>query len=158
MMGDDFTRGSAAQIGPQIEALLAQGQQVTLEISGESMRPTLKPGRDAVVLARFEDWPPRRGDILFFKSDRSPSGYALHRVKRVETGGPVMNGDAQNWLEGPIARDRVLARAIMLLRAGKPVDVDGRGYRAYVWLWGLTRPIRWPLFAAWRGIKGFLAR
>lgn len=151
---DGFQRGAAADIGPRIEALLAQGQQVTLQVSGDSMRPTLKPRRDAVILAPLDAWPPKKGDILFFKSDKSQSGYALHRVRKFQDGMPVMNGDAQNWLEGPVPRDRVLARAIVLLRDGKPVDVDGRGYRLYVRVWGWTRPIRWPIFAVWRGIKG----
>lgn len=155
-INNGFQRGSAADIGPQIEAMLASGQQVTLQISGDSMRPTLKPRRDAAILAPMDIWPPKRGDILFFKSERSPSGYALHRVFRLEEGGPIMNGDAQAWAEGPIAREDVLARAIALLRDGKPVDIDKTGYRLYVRLWRLTKPIRHPMFAAWRAIKGII--
>lgn len=151
---DGFQRGSAAAIGPQIEAKLAAGEQVVLQVSGDSMRPTLKPRRDAVVLDVMDTWPPKRGDILFFRSERSPSGYALHRVVRVTPEGPIMNGDAQNWVEGPIARDMVLAKAVALMRAGKPLDVSKPGYRIYVSLWRFTRPIRHPMFALWRKIKG----
>lgn len=153
MMGDGFERGSAADIGPRIEALLAEGQQVTLQISGDSMRPTLKPRRDAAILAPMTEWPPKKGDILFYRSQRSPSGYALHRVRKLQNGGPIMNGDAQTWVEGPLDREQVLARAIALLRAGKPLDITARGYRAYVALWRLTLPVRRPMFAAWRAIK-----
>lgn len=150
---DGFERGAARDIGPRTEAMLARGEQVIFQVSGDSMRPTLKPRRDAVVLAQLEAWPPQKGDILFFRSDKGQGGYSLHRVYKLEDGMPVMNGDAQHWLEGPIPRDRVLAKAIVLLREGEPVDVDGRGYRVYVSLWRWTRPIRWPMFAVWRGIK-----
>lgn len=150
---DGFDRGSAAEIGPRMEALLRQGQQVTLQVSGDSMRPTLKPRRDAVVLAPLTQWPPERGDILFYRSAKSPSGYALHRVYRLTPGGPIMNGDAQVWVEGPLRQGDVLAKGIALLRKGEPFDVEQRSYRIYVTLWRLTRPIRWPMFALWRGIK-----
>ncbi|MDR0896700.1 MAG: S26 family signal peptidase [Oscillospiraceae bacterium] len=157
-INDGFTRGAAADIGPKIEFLLAQGQQVTLQISGDSMRPTLKPRRDAAVLAALQKWPPRRGDILFFKSERSAGGYTLHRVLRVRPEGVIMNGDAQGWIEGPIPREAVIGQAVALLRNGKPLNVQGRGYRVYVALWRFTRPFRWPLFALWRAIKGALKR
>lgn len=150
---DGFNRGDAAQIGPQMEALLEAGQHVMLQVSGDSMRPTLKPRRDAVVLEPMAAWPPKKYDILFYRSQRSPSGYALHRVRRVTAEGPYMNGDAQTWVEGPIARDQVLAKVIMLLRKEEPYDIDKRSYRLYLRLWSLTRPIRKPLFAVWRGIR-----
>ncbi len=155
---DGYQRGDAATIGYRMEQLLAQGQQVTLQISGDSMRPTLKPRRDAAVLAPLDIWPPKRHDIVFFKSERSPSGYALHRVRRIKADGLIMNGDAQAWTEGPIPKDRVLAKAILLMRNQNPVNVDGIGYRGYVWCWSLTLPIRWPLFAIWRGIKQLLGK
>lgn len=146
-------RASAVEIGARIETMMAQGQTAVLEITGDSMRPTLKPGRDAVVLAPLESWPPKKGDILLFHTPRAQGGYSLHRVYSVKPEGPVMNGDAQQWTEGPVAREQVVAQAIALLRKGQPVDVQRRGYRAYVWLWRWTRPIRWPMFALWRGIK-----
>lgn len=152
-MNDGFSRGDAAQVGPRIEALLAEGQHVMLQVSGDSMRPTLKPRRDAVVLEPLQAWPPKKYDILLYRSERSQSGYALHRVRRVKDAGPVMNGDAQTWMEGPIARDQVLAKVIMLLRKDEPYDIDKFSYRLYLRLWSLTRPIRRQLFALWRGIQ-----
>lgn len=150
---DGYTRGDAEVIGPRIEAMLQRGEQVTLQISGDSMRPTLKPRRDAVVLAPLLRWPAKKGDILFFRSERSASGYALHRVHRVAPEGVYMNGDAQNWIEGPIPREKLLAEAIALIRNGKLLDVCDKRYKAYVFLWRFTRPIRHQLFSLWRKIK-----
>jgi len=151
---DGFQRGDAAVIGPRMEALLDAGQQVTLQISGDSMRPTLKPRLDAAVLEKLSAWPPRRGDILFFK--RENGEYVLHRVRRVKEDGAIMNGDAQNWTEGPVTRDMAIAKAVALVRKGRVVDVNAPLYRAYVACWFVTRPIRWPLLAAWRAIKRLL--
>lgn len=152
-----YRHDSAAVIGPYMEECLARGEAVTLQISGDSMRPTLKPGRDAAILEPIGDAPIHRGDILLFTSLRSPSGYSVHRVIRVNGDTLTMNGDAQNWTED-IQRDAVLARAIALLRRGEPMNVDGVFYRLYVTLWGITRPIRFKMFALWRGIKGVLGR
>lgn len=150
---DGYTRGDASIIGPQIESMLSQGEQVTLQISGDSMRPMLKPRRDAVVLAPLTHWPARKGDILFFYSMRAASGYALHRVVRVTPEGVYMNGDAQNWIEGPIPREMVLAIAIAFIRKGKPVSIQNPLYKLYVFLWRSTRRVRFQLFALWRKIK-----
>lgn len=151
---DGFTTGAAADIGPQIEAMLSRGEQVVLLISGNSMRPTLKPGRDAVIIEPVSVWPPKRGDILFYRSERGESGYSVHRVYRVKPQGPIMNGDAQEWVEGPLEREAVLGAVVGLLRAGDLLDTEKLSYRAYVFFWRFTRPIRWPLFALWRKIKG----
>lgn len=148
-----FTQGSARDIGPQIEMMLKAGGHVTLQVSGDSMRPLLKPRRDAAVLETLSEWPPRKGDILFYRTPRSNSGYALHRVRRIMPNGVIMNGDAQTWVEGPIPREDVLAHAVMLLRGGAPLETETFGYRAYIRLWPLTRFIRWPMFALWRGIR-----
>ena len=153
-IADGYSRGDAALIGPQMEAMLSRGEQITLQISGDSMRPTLKPRRDAAVLAPLSDCPAKKGDILFFRSERSASGYALHRVWRVTPEGVYMNGDAQNWVEGPIPRERVLATAIALIRKGKPFNIENPMYKAYIFLWRFTRRARFQLFALWRKIKG----
>jgi len=133
--------------------MLLRGEQVLLQISGDSMRPTLKPRRDAALLAPITRWPTKRGDILYFRSERSASGYALHRVFKVSPEGVYMNGDAQNWVEGPIPKDAVLAVAVALIKKGKPFNIENPLYKAYVFLWRFTRRVRFQLFALWRKIK-----
>lgn len=150
---DGYQRGAAREIGPRIRWMLSTGQQVTLQVSGDSMRPTLKPRRDAVVLEPLDKWPPRKRDILFFESARSAGGYSLHRMIRARGDTAVMNGDAQGWIE-TVAQEDVIGRVVALVRKGKMVDVNSAAYRAYAWGWRFTRPFRKPLFALWRSIKG----
>ena len=148
---DGYQRGDAAEIGPMIEAMIEARQNVTLQISGDSMRPTLKPRRDAAVIAPIRQWPPEKGAILFFKRDSGE--YVLHRVLRVKNGACIMNGDAQEWTEGPVTREMAIAEAIAIVRKGKMIEVENPKYRVYVRLWRLTKPIRRPMFACWRAIK-----
>lgn len=151
---DGYQRGDAAEIGPMIEAMIEAGQDVTLQISGDSMRPTLKPRRDAAVLSRVHQWPPEKGTILFFK--RKTGEYVLHRVLRVKDGACTMNGDAQEWTEGPVTEQMAIAEAIAIIRKGRMIEAEQPKYRAYVRLWRLTRPLRKPMFALWRGMKKLL--
>lgn len=155
-MNDSFKRGAAAEIGPLIREKLALGETVTLQISGDSMRPFLKPGRDAAVLESIRDWPPKRGDVLFFQ--RADGGYVLHRVRKISGEGLVMNGDAQTWTEGPVTREMAVALASGFLRKGKLVTNEQTGYRLYKALWPCTRPLRRGLFALWRGVKKLLGK
>ena len=151
---DGYQRGDAAEIGPMIEAMIEAGQNVTLQISGDSMRPTLKPRRDAAVLSRVRQWPPEKGTILFFK--RKTGEYVLHRVLRVKDGACTMNGDAQEWTEGPVTEQMAIAEAIAIIRKGRMIEAEQPKYRAYVRLGRLTRPLRKPMFALWRGMKKLL--
>ena len=153
---DGYRRGDAAEIGPVIEAMIERGEPVTLQVSGDSMRPPLKPRRDAVVLSKLPAWPPKRGTILFFK--RKTGEYVLHRVLRVVGDGCILNGDAQQWTEGPVTQEMAVAYATAIVRKGKLIDSDAKGYRAYVRLWRLSRPVRRPVFALWRGVKKLLGR
>lgn len=155
-MIDGYRRGDAAEIGPMIEAMIARGENVTLQVSGDSMRPTLKPRRDAVILTKIESWPPKRGTILFFR--RKTGEYVLHRVLRVKDGACTINGDAQQWTEGPVTQEMAIAQEAAIMRKGRLIDADDKKYRTYVRLWRLTRPIRWPMFAAWRLLKKILGR
>ncbi|MCL1796616.1 MAG: S26 family signal peptidase [Clostridia bacterium] len=150
-----FVPRDAAVVGPEMEALFAKGEQVTLQVSGDSMRPTLKPRRDAVLLAPSRGEPFHKWDILLFRSGRSASGYALHRVARMSNGKLTMNGDAQVWTED-ISPGDVVAKAIVLIRNGKPVDPYCFRYRLFAAVWSITRPARFRLFAIWRGIKQFI--
>lgn len=151
-MIDGFLRGAGAEIGPRIEAMLARGETVTLQVSGDSMRPTLKPRQDAAVLVPVGDEPVARGEILFFRTGRAAGGYSLHRAVKVTRAGLVMNGDAQGWTEW-ISRDDVLARAVAVERDGNLVDLTDEKSRNFFRYWRYTRLFRKPMFAVWRLIK-----
>ena len=131
-----------------MQAAFAQGGSYCLVVTGWSMSPTLKPGRDAVRLTRSRK--PRWGDIVFVP--RRCGGYMLHRVvKLLPGGGAVLSGDGQTWLEEV---DEIIAVAEAIRRNGKWVSSENPVYRVYVFLWFFTRPIRGVLVKLKRLMKG----
>ena len=105
----------AAVLMPEYEALLREGAELPLVISGESMLPFLRPGRDTVYLKQPEG-ALQAGDIAFF---RRPNGaYVLHRVQRAEPGLYWFLGDAQTRVEGPLPAQCVFAY-VTAVRRGK---------------------------------------
>ena len=131
-----------------MQAAFAQGGSYCLVVTGWSMSPTLKPGRDAVRLTRSRK--PRWGDIVF--APRRCGGYMLHRVvKLLPGGGAVLSGDGQTWLEEV---DEIIAVAEAIRRNGKWVSSENPVYRVYVFLWFFTRPIRGVLVKLKRLMRG----
>ena len=104
------------QIMPVLEELLAQGQTVNLTVTGSSMAPFLRHGRDQIRFRR-PDRPLKRGDMAFF---RRPNGqYVMHRVARVTSEGLWLIGDGQQSLEGPVPEGRVFAVVTQVCRKGR---------------------------------------
>lgn len=131
---------------PEIREILKMGGRFELLVSGSSMSPTLKDQRDSVLLAAPQGVL-NRNDILFFM--RGDGSYVLHRmVGRDSDGRLIMNGDAQNWTER-IEPSQVIAVVERIRRRGRWIRISDRGYRMYVELWGLTRPIRPLIFRMW---------
>lgn len=91
-------------------------EALPLVISGSSMTPFLKHGRDTVYLSRLERQP-KRGDMLLYRRDTG--AYILHRVVRVEAGICTMVGDAQTMLEPGIRPDQIIAIVTAVDRKGK---------------------------------------
>lgn len=133
----------AAVLMPEYEALLREGAELPLVISGESMLPFLRPGRDTVYLKQPEG-ALQAGDIAFF---RRPNGaYVLHRVQRAEPGLYWFLGDAQQRIEGPLPARCVFARVTAVRRGERLVLPDSRIWRFFAGPWlRARRPRRWLL-------------
>jgi hypothetical protein len=141
---------AAAPRNPQLDALrrsLAALGSVTLTVTGDSMVPTLHHLKDAVVLTPLSDadWPPKRGQIIY--AQRADGSQVMHRVLKAVSGGAILSGDGQVWLEGPIPRERVFAKVTMLRRNGKMVNVESRAALIYGRAWLALRPFRRKIFA-----------
>lgn len=135
-----------------MEQTFSQGGGYCLAVTGYSMSPTLKPGRDMVRLVSPRGRIVRRGDIVLAR--RRGGGYMLHRVTRLlPDGGAVLNGDGQVWLE-EVDGDDILAVAEAIRRKGKWISAENAGYRTYVFFWGFTRPIRGALVKLKKTLEG----
>ena len=106
----------AAVLMPEYEALLREGAELPLVVSGGSMLPFLAPGRDSVLL-KAPDRPLRRGDIVFYR--RKNGAYVLHRLLRIDSGRCWMVGDAQTVIEGPLDEGCIFAYVTQVQRKGR---------------------------------------
>lgn len=98
--------GSLKDSEPIFRAVLESGGTFTLKPRGNSMRPTIIPGRDGVSIVRLEG-EAQLYDILLYK--RQDGSFVLHRVAAVEKDGTfTMCGDYQVILERGIRREDVV--------------------------------------------------
>ena len=90
-----------------IEDTVKKGSSMPLVVTGNSMEPFMKDGRDTVWLECCKDSDYKRGKILLFK--REDEKIVLHRVRKVMPDDVlIMNGDAQYWCE-EIKKEQALA-------------------------------------------------
>ncbi len=122
----------AAVLMPEYEALLRDGAELPLVISGESMLPFLRPGRDTVFLRKPES-PLRRGDIAFYR--RFDGAYILHRVCRAEPGKYWFLGDAQTRVEGPLPAQCVFAYVTAVRRGERLYQPESLFWRVFSGPW-----------------------
>lgn len=128
---------------PVLRELLAQGQSVSLTVTGESMSPFLRHGRDHIRLAAVAA-PPQRGDMVFFR--RRNGQYIMHRVlRRLPDGNYAIIGDGQQQVEAPIAPEQIFAVVTQVCRKGVWIGPESFWWRFFAGPWLTLLPLRPPL-------------
>ena len=149
------------QLGPILSDCLAQGQEVVLTITGNSMSPFLRNKKDQVVLTACDPMALQPGDVPLYL--RRNGKLVLHRIVERDDGVTrtrwgeedvlpsrcdsleyTMLGDAQ-WQEEPhITPDQILGVATAFISRGKRWECNSATYRRnrlrwHRWLW--LRPV-----------------
>lgn len=128
-----------------------RGQNTWILVSGYSMAPLLKGDRDSVELTKATLSEVQKGDIVLIKRDNGD--YVLHRCHKIECGKMFLNGDAQQWIEGPVDETKLIARVVKIQRNGIMFTPDNLKYKIYVKLWVLVMPFRIFIFKVIRKAK-----
>lgn len=125
-----------------LEGLLAEGHEVSLVISGNSMSPFLIDKRDEIFFK--SPWRElKRGDIVFYKR---PNGqYVCHRVYRVKEKDVYLVGDAQQEIEGPLSVDHIFAIITKARRKGKWQEPGCFWWEFFAKVWIRLVPLRGTL-------------
>ena len=135
------------ELYPLLEEQLRRGS-ARLPVTGSSMSPTLRGGRDLVRLERLQGGA-QRGDGLLYRRDSDQ--YVLHRgLKAGEE--LICCGDRQVEQEA-VRPDQVLAVATAFCRKGTWHETSEPLYRLYTQLWMLL-PLRRAAFL----VRGALRR
>lgn len=121
------------ELSPLIVGLIDEGFDVTLTVTGNSMRPMLTHLRDSVVLTSCDPTALKVGDIPLYR--RENGTYVLHRIMKVHDNTYDISGDHQWVLEKDIQKTQVLCVVKGFTRKGKYYSCKHKGYRMYAFLW-----------------------
>ena len=125
---------------PVLQDLLSQGKEVSITITGNSMSPFLVHGRDKIMISPPDGvW--KKGDMAFFV--RANGKYIMHRICRVEKNGDCFFiGDAQQYIEGPIAPEQIFGKITSVQRKGKWIGKEDFWWRFFERIWINIIPFR----------------
>lgn len=129
---------TAAYVGT-LKALVEEGHEVSLLISGSSMAPFLVHHRDTIFF-KAPDRELKPGDMVFYQ--RSSGQYVMHRIRFVKTDGYYLIGDGQQITEGPIAREQIFALVTAVKRKGKVIRPGDFWWEFFARVWLRIVPLR----------------
>ena len=139
---------------PVIRMQLETGGRAPLVVTGISMHPTLRHGRDLVELVPLTR-SLKRGDLILYQ--RTNGRYVLHRiVSKPADGKFICSGDNQ-WKPEDVSENQVIALVDTYVRDGKRIPVERLSCKLWVQLWIGLFPVRRP-FLKLRRLLGRLKK
>ena len=105
---------------PAIVSKIEQGGDVVIPVTGVSMKPTLKAGRDFAVLKKAPE-KLKKNDIPFYR--REDGSFVLHRIVGEDENGYILQGDNQNVKEYGVRHSQVIAVLTAVERDGARIPV-----------------------------------
>lgn len=141
-----------------VTTMLKEGQDVTINVRGDSMLPFLAESRgDQVILEGAESGTPdgrervkvNVNDIVLFRlGDR----YFLHRILKINDNDIAeIQGDGIINAKERCHRDLILARVTTIIRSGKyAINTKSSTYRRNVRIWMILKPFRRPMLWLWK--------
>ena len=130
----------SAQMFPIIKEILDGGGKAWITVTGMSMYPFLREYRDCVELSVTNIASIKRGDIVLIK--RVNGEYILHRVHHKEKEYFYIIGDAQQWIEGPLKPDQLLAVVTAVKRDKHQFTCQSKWWKVLTRLWINIVPLR----------------
>jgi hypothetical protein len=127
----------------QLPQLLREADSIPLVISGNSMSPFLRHGRDMVYLSRVTE-PLKRGDMILYR--RAGGAYILHRIYAEHDGCYQLVGDGQCGLEPGIRPEQILAVVTAVRRKGKLLQKGSLLWEIFEHTWLALLPVRPAVF------------
>lgn len=136
------------------EELLDENGAFVYTNVGYSMMPLLRQHRDLIEIRKKGPGRCRKYDVVLYKRGDK---YILHRILKVLPDGKyLIAGDHNSFLEKDITDERILGVMTKVIRDGKTITADDKGYQAYVHLWCDLYPIRAGVLKAGRKTKAGL--
>jgi hypothetical protein len=141
----------AASLFPLVSEMIEKGQPTRIIVSGSSMYPFLRDGIDSVELDRADFERLAGGDIVMIQ--RTNGQYIMHRVCKKEKDHFFMVGDAQQWIEGPLYPEQLVAVATAIWRKERRIVCSNRWWKFLSGVWLLCRPCRYRIIKTYRRLR-----
>lgn len=151
MIPTQSKKAPMSELSPLIVGLVNSGADVTLTVTGNSMRPMLTHLKDSVILTKCDPLSLKVGDIPLYR--RENGEYILHRIIKSHDDVYDISGDHQYELEHGVPKSSVLCVVKGFTHNGKYHSCDEFGYRLYSFLWRKLFPLRKAIMTVYRKIK-----
>ena len=138
---------SLEELMPLVRSELQNGESVRIYPGGTSMLPMLREGVDSVVLTKVPE-KLKKYDVILYQ--RKNGQYVLHRLVKIDESYTFL-GDNQFDREYGIEYEQIIARVSSFYRGSRRVDVNNVLYKAYCFIWHVSRGIRrfWRRGVSW---------
>ncbi|MDO5410058.1 MAG: S24/S26 family peptidase [Lachnospiraceae bacterium] len=133
---------------------LACNRQASFTVTGMSMWPFICHGRDKVVVGAVKPEELRKGDIILFQPVKDK--FILHRITKRSLEYFETTGDGNLFRDGRFAYDCVIAKVDKVIRNGKSIDCNNRGWKMLSQMWIFLFPIRKQIFHTWFRIRKYI--
>ena len=126
-----------------VQQMLEEGIKVDFTVTGNSMWPLLRHGRDVVTIAACEGSQIKKGDVILFEA--LPSKYLLHRVTHVSEKCFETTGDFNTFRDGLFPEKCVKGKVVNVTRKGKFYSTKHWLIKLYSACWMRLFKVRKPL-------------
>ena len=133
-----------------LRALVEEGKEVSLLITGNSMVPFLVHERDYIYFKK-PDRPLRRGDMVFYR--RKNGQYVMHRICRVTAEGFDIVGDGQSVIERGVRREQIFGLITRVRRKGKLLTEGDFWWEFFRRVWLRLIPLRLTILRVYTWMK-----
>ena len=138
-----------SDLEPILKHTLSEGGTFRFYPRGTSMLPTIKEGRDQVLLTSVPEKLEKYQIILYKRKDGT---FVLHRIVKIKGDTYVMCGDNQYILETGILREQMLGLVCGIVQDGETIDPESKEQRRKAAVWVETRTLRKKLIR----MRGYL--
>lgn len=136
----ELVKVRADELFSLVDEILKNDEKAWITVTGMSMYPFLREGKDSVELSSIEYEAVKKGDIVLIR--RKSGHYVLHRLLRKEKNCFYIIGDAQQWVEGPLGPEQLLAYVTSIKRGKRIINCSNIILKCAVNIWLALIPFR----------------
>lgn len=142
----------ASELFPMLLELLDNGKPASFTVSGMSMWPLIRGGKDSVILKACDSQKMKVGDIVLIHTPDEV--YLLHRIVKVTKQGYTTAGDSKCRVDGTFPKNCIKAQVEIICRGNRRIYCNRWYWRFLFTIWRWLFPVRRQIFGVYNFITG----